>query len=216
MELAFAQQPWPSAPCGFVPGMGLGSQLRVHRVGDPYRPQVERFIHGVYQRRYGADIQSFAPVLVSLCDETGILAAAGYRDATEGPLFLEHYLDQPVETLLTSLREGSTTREGIAEVGHLSAHRAGEGRKLIMRLGPHLAEHGFSWVVTTVTEELLHLFNRIGLTPLMLGIADPRALGSMAHLWGSYYDHHPSVVCGQLKLALQQMARRMALSGSNP
>ncbi len=213
MELAFAQQPWPSAPCGFVPGIGLGSQLRVHRVGDPHRQQVERFIHGVYQRRYGADIQAFAPVLVSLCDETGILAAAGYRDASAGPLFLEHYLDQPVEALLTSLREGSTTRDGIVEVGHLSAHKAGEGRKLILRLGPHLAEHGFSWVVTTITEELLHLFKRIGLTPLMLGTADPQALGPSAHLWGSYYDHHPSVVCGQLKLALQQMARRMSLPG---
>ena len=213
MHLAFHPRTRSPAPCGFLPGSPPGARLTVHLADDPHRAEVEAFIHGVYRRRYGADIRSFAPVLVTLCDETGILAAAGYRDAAADALFLERYLDQPIQTLLASLRDGALDRHGIAEVGHLAAHQAGEGRRLIMRLGPHLAEQGFSWVVTTVTEELLHLFNRIGLTPLTLGSADPRALGAAAHLWGSYYDHRPRVVCGQLKLALQQMARRVAAGG---
>jgi len=214
MQLDVMRPPRFTVSGASVPGPGADPpRIRVHRHGDAQRAEVERFIHGVYAQRYGADVPAFAPVLVSLQDETGILAAAGYRDASDGPLFLERYLDQPIESLLVSLREGSLTRHGIAEVGHLSAHRAGEGRRLIMRLGPHLAEQGFSWVVTTVTQELLHLFVRLGLTPLMLGTADPRALGPSARRWGSYYDHRPSVVCGQLKRALQQMQRRMASSG---
>ena len=60
----------------------------------------------------------------------------------------------------------------IVEVGHLSAEQAGEGRRLIRLLGPHLAALNYEWAVSTLTTELRHLFVRIGITPLALGRAD--------------------------------------------
>jgi hypothetical protein len=180
---------------------------------DPRRPAVEAFVRATFARRYGADVRQFAPRLVGLYDAEGeIVAAAGYRPAASGPLFLERYLAAPVETLLGREVAAEPRREGIVEVGHLAAGRAGEGRRLITLLGPHLAAAGFRWVVSTLTEELRHLFLRLGVTPMGLGVADPAVLGAEAMQWGSYYDHHPLVLAGDLEAALQALAKRRVLS----
>lgn len=197
-------------------GIPTTPRLRVHTADDPQRAAVEAYIRGVYASHYGAQVQGFAPVLVSLQDAGGIVAAAGYRNADSGPLFLERYLHAPVETLLGNGTDGPAQRQGVVEVGHLASDRPGEGRRLILLLGPYLAAQGFQWVVSTLTAELRHLFVRIGVTPLALGTADPAALGDEAAHWGSYYDHRPVVLAGHLRQALQQLARRQARRGSNP
>ncbi|MDL2337209.1 MAG: thermostable hemolysin [Pseudomonadota bacterium] len=187
-------------------------RLFIHPPGDPHRLEVEAFIHRIYAERYGADVRQFAPVLASLRDDSGIVAAAGYRSASQGPLFLERYFDAPVESLLAGHAATTPSRERIVEVGHLAAARAGEGRRLIRLLGTHLASLRFDWVVSTLTAELRHLFLRIGVAPLALGVADPAALGAELSHWGSYYDHRPVVLAGHLPQALQQLARRQAVS----
>ncbi|HEY6134197.1 MAG TPA: thermostable hemolysin [Rubrivivax sp.] len=192
---------------------GPAPRLRFHGTGSPGRDEVEAFIAGVYRERFGAAVQQFAPVLVSLHDEDGErVAAAGYRAANLGPLFLEHYLEGPVQALLPAPPGRTPQRDRIVEVGHLAAARAGEGRRLIRLLGPHLAAQGFEWVVSTLTQELRRLFVRMGVTPLALGVADPSVLGDQASQWGSYYDHRPLVLAGRLDAALQMLARRGAVA----
>jgi hypothetical protein len=187
---------------------------RVHPVGDPEREEVEAFIARIYAERFGAELRTFAPVLVSLHDADGLAAAAGYRAAGSAVLFLERYLSAPVEVLLAAHAGTAPVRERIVEVGHLAAARAGEGRRLIRALGRHLAAQGFDWVVSTLTEELRHLFVRIGVTPLALGRADAAVLGDDARHWGRYYEHRPVVLAGQLQQALMQIARRDARAGA--
>ena len=185
--------------------------LAVHSLDDAHRAEVEAFIGDVYARRFGARLTHFAPMLVSLRDADGrILAAAGYRSATDAPLFLERYLSSPVEALLVSDAGMAPARQAIVEVGHLAAVESGEGRRLLLLLGPYLAERGFQWVVSTLTQELRRLFVRLGVTPLALGIADPTALGDDAAHWGSYYDHRPVVLAGQLQQALRRLSRQTA------
>lgn len=180
-------------------------RLQVHGIASPGREQVERFVAAVYQRRFGATVRQFAPVLVSLHDEQGErVAAAGYRAAQLGPLFLERYLPTPVQALLPA----APSREGIVEVGHLAAVRAGEGRRLIRLLGPHLSSQGFEWAVSTLTQELRNLLVRMGVTPLALGVADPALLGEQAASWGSYYEHQPLVLAGRIDAATQRLSRR--------
>lgn len=185
-------------------------RLLIHPVGDPQRQEVESFIRDIYADRYGADVQQFAPVLASLRDSSGIYAAAGYRSAATGPLFLERYFDAPIESLLAAHAEPPPARDRIVEVGHLAASRAGEGRNLIRLLGPHLESMNYEWVVSTLTTELRHLFVRLGITPLALGRASLAALGDDAGRWGSYYDHEPVVLAGHLPRAMAQLARRKA------
>ena len=191
-------------------------QLKTHTPDDPRRSEVEHFIRTVFARRYGADVNTFTPMLVSMQDRGEIVAAAGYRSAAEAPLFLERYLPSPIETLLASQAEAQPERRSIVEVGHLAASRAGEGRRLISLIGPHLDSQGFVWVVGTITSELRHLFMRIGVTPLALGAADPAALGNELTHWGTYYDHRPVVLAGHLHQALRHLTRSAHTTKSTP
>ena len=181
------------------------ARLFVYPPGEPRREMVEGFIRDVYARRYDACVTSFATVLVALMSEGRILAAAGYRPALQ-PLFLERYLDAPVEARLRALTPEAPARARIVEVGHLAATRPGAGRMLMPLLGVHLAGRGFEWVVSTATTELRTLFGRMGLEPLVLGTADPRVLGADAAQWGTYYDHHPQVVAGSIVVGMSRIA----------
>lgn len=182
--------------------------LRLHPPGDPGRAAVEDFIRGVYAEHYGARVRRFAPMLVGLHDGNTLIAAAGYRRATQ-PLFLERYLDRAVEQLLAG-SGGPPPREQIVEVGHLASRRAGAGRQLILRLAQHFGQLQIQWVVSTLTEELRNVFVRMGVKPLALGLADPARLGADAQDWGSYYAHHPLVLAGSLPAALRRLAPRLA------
>lgn len=210
MSLAMAVSGGPCAPS--FAAANPSCLLGVCNESDPGRESVERFIHRVFVRRFGARVQRFAPQLVCLRDpDSGdIVAAAGYRRASSGPLFLERYLERPIEQSLAEPGQLPVAREGIVEVGHLAAERAGEGRRLIVRLAHHLAAQDTQWVVSTLTEELRHLFVRMGITPLALGRADATALGDQATEWGSYYEHHPVVLAGQMQPALRWLQRRQA------
>ena len=197
-------------PCSAA-ALPVHTRIHTHVPGSPRRAQVEDFIRSVYRDSYGADVRHFSPALVSLHDAQGdMVAAAGYRAASQEPLFLERYLDAPIQTRLAKAGGAVPRRAQIVEVGHLASRRPGSGKSLILQLAPLLAGQGFQWVVSTLTEELRHLFMRLGIAPLALGMADPELLGDAASGWGSYYDHHPVVLAGQLDLALHALTRRGA------
>ncbi|MBA4264183.1 MAG: hypothetical protein C0453_03795 [Comamonadaceae bacterium] len=207
--------PWltPVFPASPLRLPAPSKRLNAHPAGDPRRPEVEAFIRSVFSARFDAQVEHFAPMLVSLSDPmTGrILAAAGYRTAGEAPLFLEGYLHEPVEQVLSGICGNPVARDGIVEVGHLASDQPGEGRRLIFLLGQHLADEGAQWVVSTLTDALRQLFVRLGITPLALGRADPIRLGTdAAATWGSYYEHEPIVLAGQLPRAIESLARREA------
>lgn len=196
---------WPAA----AQASPRAPSLRLHLRGDPRRPEVEDFIRQVYARRYGARVQAFTPVLVSLADPDGAtVAAAGYRSAASGPLFLEHYLPAAIEEVLAPHAGAAPARRHVVEIGHLAADQGGAGRRLMFLLGPHLAQQRFRWVACTMTRELRKLIVRSGITPLALAPADPAALGGEAAHWGSYYQHEPVVLAGELQPALRCLAAR--------
>lgn len=210
--MLMATRPRDAAPLAPDGAGAAPARLQLHRAGDPARTQVEDFIAGVFARRFGASVTSFAPVLLTLRDpdDGRIAAAAGYRAAAEGPLFLESYLDGPVESVLAQRMATAPARGEIVEIGHLAATRAGAGRQLMVHLGQHLAREGYRWIVCTLTQELRHLLPRLGITPLALAKADAGALAGGAAAWGSYYEHGPIVLAGDLAPALRRYRRRLA------
>ena len=163
------------------------------------RNSVEQFIHDVYTEQYAADVQHFMPVLMGLHAKTGsYLAALGLRLASDSPLFLEHYLDQPIETELaaaTHYDANEIARDSIVEVGNLAAHHAGGTRWLIIALTAYLQGAGYDWVAFTSVPSLRNSFRKLGLKLYTLGPAEleriPKA--EQAH-WGRYYDSRPQVM----------------------
>ena len=186
------------------PMAGDVARLLIHGPGAGGRARVEQFIRTVYARQYDARLMEFAPVLVAreLGDE--IVAAAGYRRATEA-LFLEQYLDAPIESYLGS--PGPVDRRCNAEVGHLSASLPGEGRRLMGQIAAHLATLGIDWVASTVTIELRRVMYRLGLGATCLAPARSERLRPAATSWGRYYEHQPLVMAGHLPSSLRRLQR---------
>lgn len=176
--------------------------------GSRRREEVEEFIRATFKSRFDATVTSFAPNLMALERDARIVAAAGWRCAAEGPLFLESYLDVPIDTAVAKLAGHPVDRALIVEVGHLAATRAGGSIDVILALSRHLGHLGYEWVAFTATSELLGIFRKLGLAPLALAPADPARLGAQAGAWGRYYDNAPVVVAGRIRLALEKAARR--------
>jgi len=204
-----------SFACGFEPpsvGASVDAPCELARPVDD-RAAIEQFIGDVFIRRFGARVPGFMPELVASRDEGGrIVAAAGIRSARE-PLFLEQYLDAPIERCIERLTGERPRRAAIVEVGQLAAVRSGEGRRLILSLARQLGAWQVEWVVGTLTQELRHLLERMGVEPLVLQSADPARLGASASDWGRYYEHAPKVLAGHLPSALARLQRVIARSG---
>jgi hypothetical protein len=163
------------------------------------RAALEDFIAARFHRAYGASLKQFLPNLLGLRDGEGQWqAAVGYADAATGPLFLEQYLDAPVEDVLAQALERPIERRLVVEVGNFAAARAGVARRLIPALAARLRELGFEMAVFTATRELRNAFLRLKLWPLVLAPADPGRLRAGAGAWGSYYAHRPAVMGGRI------------------
>lgn len=178
---------------------------RTVSLDSPQRGETEHFIRAVFTQHYAARVSSLAPDLMRLEQAGRIAAAAGWRGAGSGPLFLESYLDEAVESHIGRLAAHPVARERIAEVGNLASIMPGGGARLILQLAAHLDHLGYEWVVFTATQELIGIFTKLGLPPLALGIADPARLGEAASDWGRYYDSRPVVVAGRIRLALDRL-----------
>ena len=174
-------------------------------VASPRRAEAECFIQDVFAAHYGARIASFAPDIMLLEQNGKPCAAAGWRGAASGRLFLESYLDHPAEALISRLAGHDVAREKVVEVGNLAAHQAGGGVRMILTLAAHLDRLGYEWVMFTATRELIGIFAKLGLPPLALAAADPARLGEAARDWGRYYDTRPIVVAGRIRLALEKL-----------
>ncbi len=187
---------------------------RVIGIDSPRRPEAEAYIRAIYARHHGARVASFAPDLFLLerarsdANTGKIIAAAGWRCASKGPLFLETYLDDPVHVHISSLAGQPVARERIVEVGNLASSSPGGGARMIPALACHLDNLGYEWAVFTATRELIAIFTRLGLPPLALSIADPARLGPAARAWGRYYDSKPVVVAGRIRLAADRMRKQ--------
>ena len=168
---------------------------------SPRRAETEAFIQAVFARHYDARVNAFAPNLVRFEHAERTIAAAGWRCAGQEPLFLERYLDQPIEQAIAQQAGRTIARARIVEVGNLAAARTGSSLHVIVNLAREFERLGYEWVVFTATHELISIFNRLGLPLLALSKADPARLGDEAWQWGSYYEQHPVVVAGLIQIA---------------
>lgn len=155
-----------------------------------------------YADVYDASLTSFLPQQICYLGAGGaILAAAGYQSA-EQPLFLEQYLERPVEEVIAEkLKIEPPERTEIVEIGNFAAISAGATRQFILHLGDFLLKHRFHWLVITATPLIRSGFEKSGVSDAMHTLADacPDALSDMNSDWGTYYDHGPQVVLIDIK-----------------
>lgn len=165
-------------------------------IGDPARAEVEAFIHAVFKRAYNAEVTNFMPHLVALRDNNGVLMAAfGLKKASEGPLFLEQYLDEPIESLISKKLHKPISRDEITKIGNLAVANPRNAGVLIAHVIQHSLDMGIEWCVATAHHSLQNGVVKGGRDVYPLFPADKARLSPEEQAkWGSYYDRMPQVV----------------------
>ncbi|MBB2495187.1 thermostable hemolysin [Aquipseudomonas ullengensis] len=180
--------------------------------GAPARPVLEQFIQARFSEAHGAEVAHFMPELIGLhAADHSLQAVAGARLAEREELFLEQYLNEPVQMRISRLAGRAVPREAIVEVGNLAASSAGSARLIIIAMTSLLARRGLEWVVFTGAASLINSFRRLGLEPLRLCEADPLRLGEQRLTWGDYYEQHPQVFAGSITLGFRQLQQQGVL-----
>lgn len=162
----------------------------------PERAELEQFVREVFKRAYGACIRHFMPQLMSLRDTEGqLLAVCGLRNAGDATLFLETYLDKPVEQALSERVRVHVGRRAIVEVGNLAVAEPGVAPHLLASVSAYLHSTHASWAVFTAIPVLRNSLARLNMAMEVLADA------TLQHIqpeerdsWGSYYDKRPQVM----------------------
>lgn len=179
------------------------------------RADIEAYIARRYLRSHDARIDAFMPLLLAAAHRDGYAAALGLRPAGSEPLFLERYLDAPIETAVAAGLQQPIERARVVEVGHLAASCRSGGQLLIVLLIEALRGAGFRWLVCTATRQVRALVQSLGLPLHALAAADPARLGEGRAAWGRYYEAEPLVMAGDLAVGVAHIradARLLALT----
>ena len=137
-------------------------------------------------------------------DQAGPAATLGYRGATEGALFLESYLDDRIERVVSHAFGRTIPRGDIVEIGCLAAVPS----LALVRLWCQTAEgllQSHAVAVATVTRPLRSMFARVGMPLVEIASADPARIGD-AGGWGRYYDLDPVICAGDIRAGAEALA----------
>lgn len=168
------------------------------------REAVENFITAIYAQTYDAKIGVHYRTLMSVQDEQGkILAALGFRNASEEPLFLEQYLAHPINEILDK------PRSSITEIGNLASAGGGASHFLFAALSAYLHDKKQSHAVITGTKYIEGRLRTLGLKPTLLAKADPSLLLHNGENWGSYYNTDPYVMAGQVERGYERLQKAL-------
>jgi hypothetical protein len=188
-----------------VPSIGLDS------ANSAGRRALEACIADKFARQYGAKIEQFFPFLLSLNVVGQLGAAAGLRLARQSDLFLEQYLDVPVEQAVSKVFRTPVDRAQIVEIGNLASAAPGSAALLFGLLPAILHEAGIRWVVCTATPQVQAMLEKLKFPSQTICAADPEVLGNKKTDWGSYYSNCPDVIVGDVQLAVTCAATNRAV-----
>jgi hypothetical protein len=184
--------------------------ISIHHLMQPERRRVEAYIEAAYASAFNGRIRQHYPTLMSVQGGDGrIHGAVGFRLADEGALFLEQYLDEPIEAAIARKSGEAVDRAAVAEIGSLGSESAGASLFLFLALARHLDQKGCTHAAATATRQLRRSFARVGFTTQVLTHAEPSRLGEGAADWGGYYNRDPEVMVGAIAPALPALAQML-------
>lgn len=191
-----------------------GVSLELFGASNPGRAGLEAEIRDCYAHHFGARVEEFMPWLLRVTRrEDGSRGVIGLRPASRGRLYLEDYLDGPVEECISGLVRHPVSRTAVVEIGQLAVESRAVVVPLFRELVPFLLQHGFDWVCFTATGPVRSLLARAGLAGCELASASEACVAGRTDAWGDYYRYDPRVIAGDLR---RPAGFRTALPAAGP
>ena len=179
----------------------LGSLLHLGVAGSDAsdRAELEAFVGAAFKRGHDATVTSFMPTLLSFRDRAGDLrGVVGLRGATPQPLYLEQYLEKPVEAAIAAATGQPVRREQVVEVGNLAGANCRAAMRMVALLPGYLLSRDYRWIVFTATSTVRGILESFGAPLVELARADGARVAGSPDLWGRYYEKDPRVLAGYL------------------
>jgi hypothetical protein len=190
-----------------TPAVGdqLNGMLLATDENDYYSALCE-FTNKQFERWFSSHLEEFHPFILSFWSNNEIQAVVGFRAAGDGPLFLEQYLDEPVEVVL------DTDRKLMVEIGGFAAVNRAVALPLMRHAADSLQQIGFTTAVCTANRPIRSCLGRLGIEFAEIGVANPELVGESRASWGSYYKSDPKVIAGDIATGVAAMGRLLGAS----
>ena len=180
-----------------VPGRALC--LAEAEARAPERAEIEAFVRAAFARKHDASVASFMPTLLSFRDASGELRGViGLRRAEPQPLYLEQYLEQPVEAAIAAATGKRVQRHAVVEVGNLAGANCRAAMRMVAELPSYLLARDYRWIVFTATSAVRGILQGFGAPLVELARADGGRVAGGEDRWGRYYETDPRVLAGYL------------------
>jgi hypothetical protein len=189
--------------------VGSREGLFVVREGEALYEMACQFTKERFQRCFGCELTEFYPIILTSWLKGELQAVVGVRSAVDGPLFLEQYLNSPVEILLA---DSSLNRSQIVEIGGFAAVDKMAAVPLMERTADVLLEMGFVHAVCTANKPIRRCLSSINVPFEQLAVADITLLKDSAENWGSYYSTTPFVLTGDIQAGAEAIDRLFQLA----
>jgi len=180
-----------------VPGRALC--LAEAEARAPERAELEAFVRAAFARKHDASVASFMPTLLSFRDASGELRGViGLRSAQPKPLYLEQYLEQPIEAAIAAATGRLVQRHEVVEVGNLAGANCRAAMRMVAELPSYLLARDYRWIVFTATSAVRSILQGFGAPLVELARADGGRVAGGEDRWGRYYESDPRVLAGYL------------------
>jgi hypothetical protein len=167
---------------------------------------IRSLIQDRYAAAHGAYPTADYPTYLTIGALEAPEAVLGFRPAGEASLFLERYLDRPIEMVLGERFGRPVPRQRIAELGDHASHRPAATITLWREAAAAL-EGRADIAVAVLTRSMRAMFDRLELALHILAPARIEALGDAAATWGRYYDSDPMLCAGEIALCRARLDR---------
>ena len=167
------------------------------------------YVRQRYREAFGATLSPSFSHWMDKGEDGQSCAALGYRRAGDEPLFLERYLGQSIETLVSAALNRKIPRERIVEIGNFAA---GNALAMLDLWGAAANDLGSASevAVATLTAPLRSMFARIGVPITVLAPAGADRVGEDQAAWGKYYELDPQVCVGEIALGQEAISAFLA------
>ena len=174
-------------------------RLGVADTNAPDRAELEAFVGAAFRRGHDATVASFMPTLLSFRGPAGDLRGViGLRAAAPQALYLEQYLEQPVEAAISAATGQPVQRTQVVEVGNLAGANCRAAMRMVAQLPGYLLSRDYCWIVFTATRTVRGILESLGAPLVELARADGARVAAGPDRWGRYYEQDPRVLAGFL------------------